>query len=322
MTTILQTNYEKDLLRKKILVNRTFNAPLEVVWEAWTDKDILDRWWAPKPWTTKTKSMNFTEGGHWLYGMMGPGNETHWCRVDYIKIVRNDFFTGKDCFCDEDGNINNSLPSNEWKTVFTAVENGTRVDVEISFTSEEQLKQIVEMGFEQGFAMAHQNLDQYIQQQVTLWIQNKTGNKARVATYLNFPGNTEEAMNFYKSVFGTEFIGSGIQRFGDIPASTGHPPVAENVKKMVLHVELPITGNHILMATDAPKEMGFTVTTGNNMHISVELETRVETNRIFEALSKGGNITMPLADMFWGAYFGSCTDKYGVNWMFNCTSKD
>src|SRR5690606_4637662 len=124
--------------------------------------------------------------------------------------------------------------------------------------------------------------------------QNKPTNKARVTTYLNFPGNTEEAFNFYKSVFKTDFI-NVIKRFGDIPADAGHPPVADGIKKMVLHVELPITGNHILMGTDAPKEMGFTLTTGNNMHICIEPETREEANRLFNELSAEGNITMPLA---------------------------
>jgi PhnB protein len=85
---------------------------------------------------------------------------------------------------------------------------------------------------------------------------------------------------FYKSVFKSDFRGNGIQRFGDLPPDANHPPVDDLVKKMVLHVELPITGNHILMGTDAPKEMGFTVIQGNNMHISLEPETREEAKRI------------------------------------------
>ncbi len=128
-------------------------------------------------------------------------------------------------------------------------------------------------------------------------------------------------MNFYKSVFKTEFAGNGIQRFGDIPQDAAHPPVAENIKKMVLHAELPIIAGHVLMATDAPKEIGMTVVQGNNMHISVEPETRVEAERIFGALSQDGKIEMPLADMFFGSYFGSFTDKYGINWMVNCMEK-
>ena len=144
---------------------------------------------------------------------------------------------------------------------------------------------------------------------------------ANINPYLNFPGNTEEAFLFYQSVFKTSFVGKGIQRFGDLPANADHPPVADAVKKMVLHVQLPITGNHILMGTDAPKEMGFTLTQGNNMHICIEPETREEAQRIFEQLSAGGNITMPLKDMFFGAYFGEFTDKFGINWMINHLTK-
>jgi PhnB protein len=93
--------------------------------------------------------------------------------------------------------------------------------------------------------------------------------------------------------------------------------MSDAIKNMVLHVELPITANHILMGTDAPKEMGFTVMHGNNMHLSREPETREEAKRLFDELSVGGNITMPLQDMFWGAYFGSFTDRFGINWMIN-----
>ena len=90
---------------------------------------------------------------------------------------------------------------------------------------------------------------------------------------------------------------------------------------MVLHVELPIIGGHILMGTDAPKEMGFTLKQGNNMHICLEPETREEADRLFNELSVGGNITMPMADMFFGSYFGEFSDKYGINWMINYQKK-
>lgn len=169
--------------------------------------------------------------------------------------------------------------------------------------------------------MAMENLDQYIEAKFQLRRQNKTNNKARVCTYLNFDGKTEEAFLFYKKVFRTEFLGKGVQRFGEIPAEAGHPPVAEEIKKMVLHVELPITGGHILMGTDAPKEMGFKLSSGNNMHICIEPETREEADRLFNELSSGGNVTMPMADMFFGAYFGEFSDKYGINWMINYQEK-
>jgi PhnB protein len=144
---------------------------------------------------------------------------------------------------------------------------------------------------------------------------------ARVNTYLNFPRNTEEAFQFYKTVFGGEFGGMGIALFGDIPAQEGMPPMDEKDKNLVMHIELPITGGHVLMGTDAPESMGFVVNFGNNVHISVEPDTRAETKRLFDALSAGGKITMDLQDMFWGAYYGSVTDKYGVQWMVNCSAK-
>jgi PhnB protein len=175
------------------------------------------------------------------------------------------------------------------------------------------------MGFKEGFTIGLENLDQYIAAQFYLRKQKKPNNQPRVSTYVNFPGNTEEAFHFYRSVFQTEFVG-GIQRFNDVPADPSQPPMPENLKKMVLHVELPLLGNHILMGTDAPKEMGFTVTKGNNMHINLEPDTRAEADRIFNALSEGGVVEMPLQDMFWGAYFGSFADKFGINWMVNCRS--
>jgi PhnB protein len=88
-----------------------------------------------------------------------------------------------------------------------------------------------------------------------------------------------------------------------------------------MHVELPVTGGHVLMGTDAPESMGFNVNFGNNMHINLEPDTREETKKLFNALSAGGKVTMDLQDMFWGAYYGSCTDKFGVQWMFNCAAK-
>ena len=143
---------------------------------------------------------------------------------------------------------------------------------------------------------------------------------ASVSTYLNFPRNTEEAFNFYKQVFRTEFAGE-IMRMGDVPPQEGMPPLNEADKALVMHVALPITGVHQLMGTDAPESMGFTLRFGNNMYINLEPDSREETKRLFDALSDGGKVTMELADMFWGDYFGSCVDKFGVQWMFNCAEK-
>lgn len=143
---------------------------------------------------------------------------------------------------------------------------------------------------------------------------------ARVSTYLNFKDSTEEAFNFYKKAFGTEFIGE-ISRFGEVPNDGSTPELSEEEKNLVMHVMLPILGGHMLMGTDAPESMGMTVVVGNNVHINLEPDTRAETDALFASLSEGGVVDMPLQVMFWGDYYGACTDKFGIKWMFNCSEK-
>jgi len=143
---------------------------------------------------------------------------------------------------------------------------------------------------------------------------------SRVSTYLNFPRSTEEAFTFYKSVFGTEFC-APIARFKDVPPCPGQPALPDADQNLVMHVELPILGGHILMGTDAPESMGFTLTQGSNVFINLEPDTRTETDRLFKALSEGGKVEMHLQEMFWGGYFGSLADRFGIRWMFNCPNK-
>ena len=321
MNSNLAFDFTVDKANNTVRVNREFNADLEMVWEAWTNPKILDQWWAPKPYQNRTKSMDFRDGGMWLYSMISPKDEIHWCKADYKKIEHQKCFSYTDNFCDENGKVSEHFPDSFWTNVFNENAGTTTVTITIQYKSLGALEKVIEVGFKEGFTMAMQNLDQYIEAKFQLRKQNKTNNNARVSSYLNFDGKTEEAFLFYKRVFKTEFIGKGIERFGDIPASAGHPPIAEEIKKMVLHVELPITGNHILMGTDAPKEMGFTLSRGNNMHMCIEPETREEADRLFNELSAGGNITMSMADMFFGAYFGEFSDKYGINWMINFQNK-
>jgi len=130
--------------------------------------------------------------------------------------------------------------------------------------------------------------------------------------YLNFPGNTEDAFNFYKSVFGGEFL--TLQRFKDTPDAGNLPAGVEN---QVMHVALPIGKNNILMGTDAPESMGFSLTVGTNQYICISPDSREEATKLFDGLSAGGKVEMDLQDMFWGAYYGSLTDRFGVKWMVN-----
>jgi PhnB protein len=142
---------------------------------------------------------------------------------------------------------------------------------------------------------------------------------ASTGTYLNFKTETEAAFLFYRDVFGGEFEGQGILRMGDAPAPEGAPPMDPADQKLVMNVGLRITGNHLLMGTDSPDSMGFDLTIGNNVYINVMPDSRVEADRLFGALSEGGIVESPMADMFWGDYWGSFTDKFGVKWMINFT---
>ena len=322
MNSNLLFDFSVNKEKNTINVMREFAANLTLVWDAWTKPELLDHWWAPKPYQTRTKSMDFREGGCWIYAMISPENVAQWCRADYIKIEYQKSLSALDAFADEDGNVNTDFPRSQFTNMFREDAFTTTVTITIVYQSLSDLEKMVQMGFKEGLTMTLNNLEQYIEAQFKLRGELKKDTAPRVCTYLNFPGNTEEAFLFYQSVFKTGFAGGGIQRFGDLPADGNHPPVAEAVKKMVLHVELPITGNHVLMGTDAPKEMGFTITQGNNMHISVEPETREEAKRLFDELSAGGNVSMPLQDMFFGAYFGEFTDKFGINWMINFQLKN
>lgn len=134
--------------------------------------------------------------------------------------------------------------------------------------------------------------------------------------YLNFPiGTTEKAFNFYKSVFGGEFQGS-IMRFKDVQDFPGKEQLSEKQLNGVMHVALPI-GNDILMGSDVVEGMGPTVTAGNNVQLSLHPESREEADRLYTALSKDGKPIMPMMDMFWGDYWGTFTDKFGITWMVN-----
>ena len=133
--------------------------------------------------------------------------------------------------------------------------------------------------------------------------------------YLNFPGNTEEAFNLYKSVFGGEFI--NVQRYSDTPHG---PQLPEAERNKIMHMALPISKASVLMGTDLLESMGQTVTVGNNMHIAIETDSKEQADRFFEGLSAGGTVTLKMEKMFWGAYFGMCRDRFGVLWMVSFTS--
>lgn len=314
--------------KNELYIVRKFNAPRSLVFEAFTQTEHLANWWGPEGCTIEVIDLKAQKDGRFHYAMkFADGNEM--CGLFQFKEVTNPekiVFTNS--FADRAGNviaapmpypfpkeILNTFTFEETDGVTTMVLKSTPVTQNtVETTGFVNLTDDMYVGYNRTFDM----LTHYIRSKFQLRRELKTENASRVSTYLNFPGNTEEAFNFYKKVFGGEFNGGKMQRFGDIPPVEGQPPMSESDKKLILHVELPILAGHVLMATDAPESMGFKVIQGNNMHINLEPETRVETKRLFDALSEGGNIVMPLEDMFWGGYYGSFTDKYGINWMFNC----
>jgi PhnB protein len=137
---------------------------------------------------------------------------------------------------------------------------------------------------------------------------------ATVNPYLIFNGNCEEAFLFYKSVFGGEFPYIG--KFGDMPADENTPKLTESDANRVMHVTLPIGKNTILMGSDSNTASG-DVKFGHNISISINTDSIAEADKLFNGLSAGGNVTMPMNKTFWGAYFGIFTDKFGIDWMVN-----
>ena len=156
----------KDLPNKKITVTRYFDASPEQVWRAWTESELLDQWWAPRPWRAETKTMDFTAGGYWLYAMVSPEGEKHWSKVDFKSIEPNKSFEAVSYFADENGNRSNVFNTtySTWKNSFNASDGGTKVVVEITFPREADMQQLIAMGFEGGFTMGLNNLEELLEE--------------------------------------------------------------------------------------------------------------------------------------------------------------
>jgi uncharacterized protein YndB with AHSA1/START domain len=161
-TEKLQTTFDKDVTNKKMLITREFAGDVKNVWNAWTQPRLLDQWWAPKPWKTETKSQDFREGGSWLYAMVGPDGTRHWAKLEYKTINPNKSLESVDAFCDENGKTNTEFPGMNWRTVFNTSSVGTKVEIEITYNSVADMEKMIEMGFKEGFAMAHDNLDELL----------------------------------------------------------------------------------------------------------------------------------------------------------------
>jgi PhnB protein len=166
MKTAILFDFLVDKENKTIKVKRSFDASLLLVWQAWTDAEILDQWWAPHPWKATTARMDFRQGGHWLYVMRSPDhNEAYWSLVNFRTIAHQKSFTSDCSFSNEQGEVNPDFPSNQWEAHFTGHEDETLVDITLSFEKLEHLEQMVQMGFKEGFTLGLEQLDDWLNQQ-------------------------------------------------------------------------------------------------------------------------------------------------------------
>lgn len=161
MSINLAMDFSVNKENNTITVKKAFEADLPLVWQAYTDSEILDKWWAPKPWKSRTKSMDFREGGQWLYAMVGPNGEEHWSIANYLEIEDQKRFVAEDGFTDSDGNLNNDLPQSKWDTDFKSIEGGTLVTFNITYPDLAALEATLEMGFQEGLTSAAEGLDDY-----------------------------------------------------------------------------------------------------------------------------------------------------------------
>lgn len=157
----LITKLTKDLENKTITVTREIYAPVEKVWKAHTDKDILAQWWSPAPWTLETKVMDFKVGGYWLYAMVSPENQKHWSKTSYTAIDPFKRIDATDYFCDENGVKLPTMPEGKGSFVFSKTERGTLVEMIQVFPTIEALNQTLEMGFEEGITICFTQLDKF-----------------------------------------------------------------------------------------------------------------------------------------------------------------
>jgi uncharacterized protein YndB with AHSA1/START domain len=162
MKTIHQMSFEVDKVNNKINVKREFNSAVANVWAAWTRPELLDQWWAPKPYKARTRTMDFRVGGMWLYAMVGPDGQEIWCKADYLSIEDQKSFSGRDAFCDEHGVVTDDFPGSIWNTSFKPVGEATSVNIEISYKNLSDLEKIIQMGFKEGFTAALGNLDELL----------------------------------------------------------------------------------------------------------------------------------------------------------------
>jgi uncharacterized protein YndB with AHSA1/START domain len=162
MKSDLLMEFSVDREKHSITVKREFAAELPLVWDAYTNSDVLDQWWAPKPWQARTKSMDFSEGGHWHYAMVGPEGEEHWGKMNYLTIQPQQRFTAQDAFTDANGAVNPDMPVSTMDITFAEHDGKTLVTNLVTYPDLAQLEASLQMGMKDGLLTAMEGLDELL----------------------------------------------------------------------------------------------------------------------------------------------------------------
>lgn len=162
MKNTLQFDFIVDKEKNTITVKREFAGDRQLVWDCHTKSELLDRWFAPKPFTARTKSMSFKEGGSWIYAMVDPEGQEFWARMDYTKINPIDDYSLLDGFCNEKGELNPELPRATWVATFKSLNQHTLVQTVVTYNSLADLETVINMGMKEGLTMTLENLDELL----------------------------------------------------------------------------------------------------------------------------------------------------------------
>ena len=162
MNKTLFFDFTVDKVNNTINIKREFAGNRAFVWDCYTKSEILDQWWMPHPWKSRTKSMDFREGGHWQYAMVEPNGQRHLGRMDYLTIQPIDGYTSLDGFCDDTGALNPALPRSTWDVTFIDLGKHTVVETVVSYPSAEALEQVIQMGLEEGLTSTLERLDELL----------------------------------------------------------------------------------------------------------------------------------------------------------------
>ncbi len=158
----IQFDFLVDKVNSTLTIKREFAANRQLVWDCYTKSELLDQWFAPKPLTTKTRVMDFSEGGHWHYAMVEPNGQEYWGRMDYQTIQPIANYTALDGFCDGTGTLNPELPRSKWNVSFADVATHTLVETVVSYASPDALQQVINMGLREGLTSTLERLDELL----------------------------------------------------------------------------------------------------------------------------------------------------------------